>query len=326
MGSNISEDDFAGALKNTRVAVAGLGLMGGSLALALRGHCRELIGLDRDPRTLTLALERGVVDRAGLLDGRARPDWSQVDPGRLLPEADLVILATPVNTILRLLMDLPDMHPGSPVVLDLGSTKTEIVRAMQNLPERFDPIGGHPMCGKEKSSLDAAEARIYSGAPFALAVLPRTTPRARVLAEDLVNAVGAHPLWIEPERHDAWVAATSHLPYLVANALAASTPFNVAELIGPGFRSTTRVAGTSSDMMLDVLTTNRDNILEALGRFRTHLDALETLLVESNLPELQARLDGGSDAYRRLVEAAAVSVDTAAEATACQDSDPGGKP
>src|SRR5512142_2192162 len=133
-------------LSETRVAILGLGLMGGSLALALRGRCAELIGIDPDPAVLDLASRWRLVDR---LDAQ---------PARLLPEADVVVLAAPVRAILRLLADLPAAHPGAPVVLDLGSTKGDVLRAMDGLPGRFDPIGGHPMCGKERSSLREAEA------------------------------------------------------------------------------------------------------------------------------------------------------------------------
>ena len=286
----LTEDDFTGQLAATRIAIVGLGLMGGSLALALRGRCKELVGIDPDPATLDMALRDGVVERAA------------ADPAELLPEADLVILAAPVKAILKLLGDLPRLHPGHPVVLDLGSTKTDIVRAMQALPARFDPLGGHPMCGKEKSSLSQAEARIYAGSTFALVKLGRSTCTACGLAEAVARCAGSIPLWIGAEEHDRQVAATSHLPYLAANALAAVTPPEVAALVGPGFRSTTRVGGTPPAMMLDVLETNRDNVLEALGRFREQIDRLEAQLKTENFAALEQSLNCGVASYRRLVQ------------------------
>jgi prephenate dehydrogenase len=116
-------------LAHCRVAVIGLGLMGGSLALALRGQCNSLLGVDVDPEIVALALKRGIVDKAS------------TDLSTILPGADLVVLAAPVLAILNLLKGLPQAHPGRAVVLDLGSTKARILEAMNGLPERFDPIG-----------------------------------------------------------------------------------------------------------------------------------------------------------------------------------------
>ena len=294
-----TEDDFSfrsrdlpGRLAEARVAILGLGLMGGSLAMALHGRCARLLGIDPDPATLALAEQLGLADRL-----------SQ-DPAILLPGADLVVLAAPVGSILRLLGDLPRLHPGRAVVLDLGSTKTGVVRAMAALPPRFEPVGGHPMCGKERSSLAEAEAQLYQGATFALTSLSSTTPRARSLAEELVRGVGAQPLWLEAETHDRWVAATSHLPYLVACALAAATPEETGPMVGPGFRSTARLAASPTSVMLDVLSTNRANLLEAIGRFRLHLDQIEACLVdvEARPGELAQVLDQAAGRQRQLVE------------------------
>jgi len=287
----MDEPDFFPALRLEErvVAILGLGLMGGSLALALRGRCAALIGVDPDPQVVELALSRRVVDRAA------------VSPHGLLSQADLVILAAPVGAILSLLGALPDLHTGTAVVLDLGSTKRDILNAMQALPPRFDPLGGHPMCGKEKASLASAEAGLYRGAPFALTPLERTTPRARRLAEQLVQAVGARTLWIDAETHDRWVAATSHLPYLLANTLAAATPLEAVPLVGPGFRSTTRLAPATLTMMMDILTTNGENILESLQRFRETLDTIEHSLNIGDMETLRLQLAQGANSYAALV-------------------------
>jgi len=282
-----------GFLRDCRVAIVGLGLMGGSLALALRGKCAALLGIDPDAETLALADERHVVDRSSAM------------PEELLPQADLIVLAAPVGAILSLLDILPALHPGSPVVLDLGSTKARVVQMMQALPPRFDAVGGHPMCGKEKASLRHADSQIFIDAPFALTALPRTTRRGRVLAEELVRALGARPLWVEADTHDAWTAATSHLPYLVANALAGATPLESPPLTGPGWRSTTRLADTSAAMMLDVLRTNQGNVLESLARFRNRLDAFEKCLVQGDFAVLQDLLAQGAEHHVQILRQAA---------------------
>jgi len=281
-------EDF---FRNMRVAIIGLGLMGGSMALALRGHCQTLLGIDISLDTLALASQMTLCDHL------------TANSAELLPEADLIILATPVNVILKLLADLPYLTNGSPVVLDLGSTKARIADAMLALPKRFDPIGGHPMCGKECSSLAEADAGLYRGASFALTPLPRTNQRARQIAKALVELLGARPIWLDEKLHDRWVASTSHAPFLIANALAAATPLEVAPLVGPGYRSTTRVSTTSPAVMLDVLTTNRENILESLSRFKNQVDTLEALLQVENIKELEAQLLRGAERQKQILDA-----------------------
>jgi prephenate dehydrogenase len=265
-------------LTSKRVAIIGLGLMGGSLAMALQGRCAALLGVDPNKETLARALEQGIVEQASS------------DPREILPQADLVILAAPVAAIVQLLKDLPHLHPGSAIVMDLGSTKAKILEAMAELPERFDPLGGHPMCGKEKNSLLHAEAGLFQGAAFALTALERSSSRARRLATQLVRAIGAMPLWLDPALHDYWTARTSHFPYLVACMLASNTPLAAAELLGPGFRSSTRLAATSPAIMLDIVMTNRDELLAAVADFRSSLNRLEDSLLHINTVDLEQML------------------------------------
>lgn len=277
------EEDGFKELAQARVAIIGLGLMGGSLALALRGKCAGLLGIDHDPHVLELARQGQIVDRISS------------EPAELLPQATVVVLATPVNTILALLRVLPAWHPGPAIILDLGSTKHHICQAMQALPERFDPLGGHPMCGREKNGLANASRDLYHAAPFVLTALERTSSRARRLGIALAQAIGARPIWLDPETHDRWAAATSHLPYLVASALMLGTPPETGPLFGPGFHSTTRVAATSPTIMLDILKTNQAEVLAALGRFRQQLAQLEIDLRGSDWDSLQAYLARAAD-------------------------------
>lgn len=275
----MADPDF---LSTAHIAILGLGLMGGSLAMALRGQCAALLGVDPNEDTLSLALRSGVVDKAS------------PDPAELLPLADIVILAAPVRVILSLLEKLPGLHPGSALVLDLGSTKREILQAMLELPSRFSPIGGHPICGKEKSGLENAQASLYQGAPFVLTPTPGTSPAGAAIAESLVQAVGARPLWLDAEIHDQWIAFTSHLPYLLALALAQATPSEASLLVGPGFRSTSRVAATPASVMLDILATNRLNILESVALLRKRLDALEDCLRDEDWERLKQNMLAGA--------------------------------
>ena len=252
--------------------------MGGSLALALRARGLHISGVDIDPQAAALALEMGAVERAG------------VDPAELLDGAEVVILAVPVRAILSIMDALPSWMSKPAIVMDLGSTKQAIVERMADLPARFDPLGGHPMCGKEQSSLRYAEAGLYQDAPFALCALERTSRHAQEICERLVEMVGARPLWVTPGAHDRMVASTSHLPYLAACALAGSVPLEAAPLVGPGFRSAARLAASNMEMMLDILLTNRQAVLAGLDRFTNEIGRLQEHLAAGDEDSLRAEL------------------------------------
>ncbi len=267
----MGEDGFK--LSTSRVAIVGLGLMGASLAMDLRGYCAEIIGASRSPVTLKYALDHQIVDRVTEFS----PDL----------ECDLIILAAPVRTIIQQLQmmsvyNFTDHSPKKTVVLDLGSTKTEIVHAMQTLPARFDPIGGHPMCGKEMSGIQQAEANLYRNKTFILTPLECTSDGGVILVKEMVRTIGGLPLILTPERQDDLVAMTSHLPYLLASALMMTTLgkddeqlWNVA---AAGFRDTSRLAASDLTMMMDILLTNRDAILDALSHYRNCLETLTSFL------------------------------------------------
>jgi prephenate dehydrogenase len=283
----MNEPDFN--LAESRVAIIGLGLMGGSLALGLKGKCAALYGIDPHLRTLELALSQHIVD------------YADSDPAKLLPEADLIVLSAPVPSILTLLEQLPSLTPNSCIVMDLGSTKKLIVESMSHLPERFDPIGGHPICGKEKLSLANAERTLYYAAPFLLTPLERTSSRALSAAHQIVEALGAKAKVLDAVEHDRILASTSHLPFLLASALTLTTPDDFASFIGTGFKSTSRVAGTPSSMMMGVLQSNRKNVLNALSEFQNQLTGIQSALANEDYLTLEAILNQSRSAYQILI-------------------------
>jgi len=264
--------------------------MGGSLALALKGRCAALYGIDSDLGTLEMARRQNIVDRA------------DSDPARLLPKADIIILAVPVPAILKLLDQLSSFTSNRSIVLDLGSTKRLIVEAMSHLPEQFDPIGGHPICGKEKLSLANAERTLYYGAPFLLTPLNNTSRRALSAAHQIIEAIGAKATILNAAEHDRILASTSHLPYLISSALSLSTPTDVAGFVGPGFNSVSRLAGTPVSMMLGVLQSNRDNVLNTLFGFQRELAELESILASGNFTELETRLNKAQSIYQTIAK------------------------
>jgi len=276
-------------LKDANIALIGLGLMGGSLALSLKERCHKLSAYDPQLSTLELARRQEIVHQA---DG---------NPAKILADADLVILACPVPAIVEWLTRLPEYVQHPCIVLDIGSSKRTIVTALETLPANFDPIGGHPICGRERLSLENAERFLYRDAPFVLTPLERTGENARSAALQIVEALGANPIWLDAESHDRILAATSHLPYLLSSALALATPDDCAPLVGPGFRSTSRLAGTPSSMMLGVLQSNADNVLASIASFRQSLDVLESALKAKNKVELKSALGRSRKQYQSLI-------------------------
>lgn len=278
----MDESEFT-PLAHCRVAIIGLGLMGGSLALALRGHCAEIVGVDVNPETAASALARSLIHRAVDFDSALT--------------CDLVLLATPPRVILSqlALLSLATHHLPLTTVLDLGSTKTQIASAMDKLPPRFDPVGGHPMCGKEVSGLAQADGDLFRDKIFVLTPLARTSPRALALAHELIAAIGAHPLLLTAQQNDALAALVSHAPYVAANALVraalSAADEQVWTMAASGFRDTTRLAASDLTMMTDILLTNRAAVLEALAQFRAELDSLTRAIEAGDADALRTALE-----------------------------------
>jgi prephenate dehydrogenase len=271
-------------LEDCQVTIVGLGLMGGSLAGALRGRCRAVVGVARRAEVVKTAQASDLIDSG----------TTSLDKG--LSGADIVVLATPVRAILDQLCTIGSLLPNGCLLLDLGSTKARIVAKMACLPEHVQPLGGHPMCGKEISGIEAAEPAIYKGCTFILTPLPRTSSAALTLGQELATASGAHPLVLEADRQDFLVGTMSHLPYLLACSLVAAADATTSpdpaawEIVAGGYRDTSRVAGSDVTMMLDILLTNREHVLSAVDVFQSKLQMLADLLEDGREQELHSML------------------------------------
>jgi prephenate dehydrogenase len=271
-------------LADKQITIVGLGLMGGSLAGALRGKCRAVIGVARRAASVEVALERELIDRG------------TTDLAEGISQADIVVLATPVRVILRQLPEIGPLLPDGCLLMDMGSTKTDIVAAMADLPPHVQPLGGHPMCGKEKSGIEVAEPTLYQGRTFILSPLPRTSEAALRLGKALAQAAGANPLVIEAARQDFLVATISHLPYLLACALVSTADATTSadplvwEIVAGGYRDTSRVAGSDVTMMVDILLTNREQVVKATEVCISQLRKLQSLVAERHEDELRATL------------------------------------
>ena len=263
------------------VAVVGVGLIGGSFALALRkaGFAGRILGVSSAP-ALRSALESSAIDEGLPLE-------------QAVPRADLIYLAQPIRRILDTLPALdPLLRPGV-LVTDAGSTKRRIVEAGRASIRRAQFLGGHPMAGKEKRGVEEADPDLFTGRPYVLTpVTPgeMETPAARDFTEWL-SRIGAVLVRVTPEEHDRLVALSSHLPQLASTALAASLAgeSELARVAGPGLLDMTRLAMSAYDIWGDILHTNADQIEAAVAAYVATLERIRSRLPAGELaPDFQA--------------------------------------
>ncbi len=256
------------AIDGFTVHIIGLGLMGGSLAMALREHVKRITAQDANATHLESALQSGVIDGVGEQD-----------------RADIVILAVPSDRIPQFIQNLaiPGQLKNGALVMDIGSTKGRICDTLDTLPATVTAIGGHPMCGLAENGFRNAIPTLYKGARFVLCETTLTTPAACAIAETLVTLIGARPIWMDRYRHDALTALTSHLPHVLSFALmrlameASAEDEALFQLAAGGFDGATRLARTEENMITGMFTTNAAQIRPLLARLRNHLDTLDAL-------------------------------------------------
>jgi len=265
------------------VVIAGVGLIGGSFGLALKsaGFRGRILGVS-SPQTIGKALRRGAIDEGASLEEAA-------------PRADWIYLAGPIRAILETLPRLGGLVRPGALVTDAGSTKRRICEAGSRLRGALF-LGGHPMAGKEKRGVEEADAELFRGRPYLLTpARPENleTPAAREFVEWL-ERIGAEPRVMAPEEHDRVVALSSHLPQMLSTALSAALDGEpgVPGAAGPGLLDMTRLALSGWDIWRDILETNRDEIVRALGMFEDRIEALKTEL-EHGLPEDDFRRGAG---------------------------------
>lgn len=275
----------AGGFRASHLAIVGLGLMGGSMALALRPHVDRITGIDPSPDTRDYACRAGMVDVA----------TDDLKAG--VSEADVVVLAAPVRAILTMVRNRIGAYLRmNTLLIDIGSTKEDICNAMGVLPIGVQAVGGHPMTGKEQSGCEASEATLFLNRPFVLCPTRRTTPAARLRALGFVEALGAVAIEMDAHRHDRVVAAISHLPYLLSAALVATVAQEadaddaVWALAAGGFRDMSRLAGQDVRMMGDILSTNTQAVATLLAYFRMQLAMMEAMLISQDEQKLAERL------------------------------------
>ncbi len=270
-----------------RVAIIGVGLIGGSIGMGLRARrlAGTVVGIGRHEARLRQAVDRGAVDTY------------TTEAGAGVRGADLVIVAVPVGSVLPVLRAVrPYLAPGT-VVTDVGSCKAQIVAAAEDLlgPD-VHFVGGHPMAGSEQTGIRGADRYLFEGAYYVLTPTPRTDPRALAVLRRLAEKLGCRVIEMDPAEHDRAVAAVSHLPHLLACALVNTIggipgSDRALALAAGGFRDTTRVAAGNPEIWQDIFLANREMVREVLGNFRAELDVIEKILVEGERTRLHAWLE-----------------------------------
>ncbi|MGH2752587.1 MAG: prephenate dehydrogenase/arogenate dehydrogenase family protein [Actinomycetota bacterium] len=268
-----------------RVGVIGLGLIGGSIGLALRARAGtdHVVGFDVDATTVMGALERGAIAAgAESLEDAASG-------------VDLVVVATPVDLVPGVLERISRYVDDSAIVTDVGSTKVEVVAAGERcFGERF--VGGHPMAGSERHGIDAASELLFDDAWWIMTPTPETSSSTYTRVAGVVSSMGGRPVAIDPSTHDALVARLSHLPQLTASALVevASTAGDrdaLLGLAGAGFRDVTRIAASNPDLWVAIIRSNHEAVLESLQGLGGRLDAVASMISAGRWDELRAWLD-----------------------------------
>jgi prephenate dehydrogenase len=259
-----------------RVAVLGVGLIGGSIGLAACEYLEdaEVVGYGRDPRRLRAALERGAIHRAAESVAAA------------VRGADLCFACAPVGALPALVREaLSAAGPGC-AVTDVGSTKEQLLAAIDD--PRF--VGGHPIAGAETAGVEHARADLFDGAVWYLCPLPHSEGLLYERVHRFVVDIGARPVAVDPIAHDRAVAVFSHLPHVLANVLASQAATHGETLhVGPSFRDMTRVAGANTEMWADIYRANRAALLEEIITFRESLEMVETAIATGEVEEWNER-------------------------------------
>ena len=274
---------MAGYVAN-KLAVIGVGLIGGSLALALReaGAVEQVSGVDVSESNLEVALARGIVDSASL------------DPAEGVRDADMVVLATPVRAMRGALeAALPGLAPDA-VITDVGSVKEDVIARLEPLmPQTAALVPGHPVAGTEKGGAAAAFSSLFHGRFCVLTPTPRTPEHALNRVRALWSAAGSQVVEMEADRHDRIMAVVSHLPHMVAYTMVDTVDERerlvgrLLEFSAGGFRDFTRVASSDPVMWRDIALSNREALLDAMTCFETIWKTLKEHIVSGDEKALE---------------------------------------
>ncbi len=279
-----------------RMVVVGVGLIGGSLALACRekGIVSEIVGVGRGEGNLRDAVALNIIDKY----------TSKIEEA--VKGADIIILATPVKSLVRLAGEIgPYLSPGA-IVTDVGSVKGSVVRIEDILPSAVHFIGAHPIAGKERSGVREASSGIFKGAKCILTPTAKTNPEALHAVQSMWEATGARVIQMDPAKHDLIFAAVSHLPHIVAYAIVNTlldlerTEKGVISYSAGGFRDFTRIAASHPEMWRDICLMNRENIIGMLEQFEGSIARLKSLIQSDDAEGLYREFERAKQVREKL--------------------------
>jgi prephenate dehydrogenase len=261
-----------------RVAIVGTGLIGGSLALAIKKKklAKEIIGVSRHKKTLLLAKKSHAIDKGS-------------QDANIIKDADLVILATPVNTIIKLAPKIAKVIRKDCIVTDVGSTKQGIVSSLEKLFRNF--VGAHPMAGSEKRGIVYAHPGMFKNSLCILTPTKNTNRGSLKKIELLWRKVGAKTLLINPAQHDKILSLISHLPHIAAFSLIDAVPAKYLKFASSGLKDTTRIAASESELWADIFLSNRNNAVKAIEIFQKNLTQIKSAIQKKNRRKLTLILE-----------------------------------
>ena len=265
-----------------KVAVVGVGLIGGSIGLALsqRNLSREVVGIGRQQTSLDAALEFGCITRGS------------TDVAEIVG-ADFIVVCTPAGMTADSVRRACGVEPEA-IVTDAASTKQKIVADLDaDVIDGLQFVGSHPLAGNHLAGPAAADANLFDGRQVIVTPNGSSTSAVTAAVCEFWESLGAVTTRMTPEEHDAALATTSHLPHVIASALAAATDEEYLKLVASGWRDTTRVAAGSVELWHDILAENRGNVLKALDNFGKVLDEFRTALAEGDMETVTRLLDQG---------------------------------
>jgi prephenate dehydrogenase len=293
-------------LEFEKAGIIGTGLIGGSLAMALKKHgwSGEIIGYDLNREGLAAALEAGAIDIAA------------DDPAELASQAGLIVIAVPVRTIISVLRDIsPNLGKGS-LVVDVGSTKANIMAAARELvPEGATFVGGHPMAGSEQKGFSHADPDLFRDAAFIFTPPPDCDPEVYSFITQTFTSIGARVMFMNAETHDHAVSLVSHLPHVLAFALvnmvteANREVQGMTQIISGGFRDMTRIASSDVSLWVDILLENRREVEKAIELFHGALEEIKEDMRREDAGALAEMMRKARSGRLRMVPALRESVE-----------------
>jgi len=282
-------------IKFKNVVLVGVGLIGGSLSRDLLREkvTKKIVGFDTDRKNLNYAVKNKIVTVAGR------------DLEKEFSQSDLIILATPVVTLEKQVKELASLIPSKTLVIDVGSTKTNILKLADRYFPKGNFVGCHPMAGSEKSGAKASVVGLFDGAPCLIVRGKKTKTVFSKRARSLWQSVGATTLDLDVKNHDRYLAACSHLPHVLSYALMHAvgkriSPSELKKIAGKSFKSYTRIAGSDARMWTDIFLVNQKHTLAKMKYFERELKQLERLIQKGDSNALFRYLESTADLWRHI--------------------------